>query len=683
MRKLALAIGTLLVLVAASFVSPVGALAASSSHTARMVGPHSGAMSPRSLVHMPSTRIRSTSSVVLPFSCDAGFHFVASPNGPPPNFLVATSAINAGDIWAVGNSTNAGGYDQTLAMHWNGATWTIVPTPNLSVFHNDFNAVVAISTSDVWAVGDYWVDNAGTTNTFAEHWDGTVWTSFTLPSPSSFSFLFGVTAIASNNVWAVGTWVNGSVPETLVEQWNGTSWTQMPSSNPSTQDNELFSVSAFSATDVFVVGEQSQGFGTPLQSLAQHWNGTAWTDLTTPNLGGTGADNEILGVNALEAGHAVGVGFGNFVSGSTPRQGVAWDLLAAGASTETTQSGPGTGDNALLAVARSGAGLWAVGYWRGTVAGPRETMVFPATWNSATHALTWGPMGASESPSGINNALLGVTAISPYTFWAAGYDTNGASVNQTLMEAYCARNFSMTGPSGAHGNSAFSVTVTVKNGDGSTATSYGGTVHFTSSDGAATLPPNYMYVPADNGAHTFSGVVLRTAGSQTITVADIAMPFTVPASISVSVCIGLCQSPAGAPGSRTTKPGPAGGAGARGAVKQSIAGTPGPRLPRLGLSSQGNESAVGAAPATTTGQAADVVAIAASTSVESAPAAARAAAAATSNTSVSLVANKQVVARPPAQTPWSLLFFIPLLACALGLIVVRRRTFKEKSNARI
>src|SRR5581483_830792 len=50
---------------------------------------------------------------------------------------------------------------------------------------------------------------------------------------------------------------------------------------------------------------------------------------------------------------------------------------------------------------------------------------------------------------------------------------------------------------------------------------YTGTVHFTSSDGAAVLPANYTFVAGDNGAHTFaSGVTLKTAGSRTVTATD-------------------------------------------------------------------------------------------------------------------------------------------------------------------
>jgi len=687
MRKLALAISTLAVLMAASFVSPVGALAASSSHSPRVPGPHSGAMIPRSPVHVPSTRVPSTSTFASPVNCDAAYHFVFSPGAAGNNVLFSTASINAGDIWAVGVQTNASLYDQLLAEHWNGTTWSVVTTPSQNAFHNDFNAVAAVSTNDVWAVGEYWVDATPSGVTvLAQHWDGATWTNVAIPQPTAFSYLFGVTAIASNNVWAVGTYFSGSAWLTLVERWNGVSWAQTPSVSPNSFDNELFDVSAFSSTDVWVVGEQSlDPLGNlPLHSLAQHWDGGTWTTLTTPDLGPAGSSNEILGVNALEAGHAVGVGYGNFINGTTSRVGVAWDLTTGGPSSASFESGPGTGDSAFLGVARSGAALWAVGYWRNTNS-PRQTMVRPATWNSTTHALTWSPMGTSENQSSLGNVLFGVTAISPYAFWAVGYDVSGANAAQTYVEFYCAPHFTMTGPASAPAGSAFSLTVKVQNGDGTTRTGYLGTVHFTSTDGSATLPPDYMFVSGDNGVHTFSGVVLRTGGSQTITVVDIAMPLTVPTTASVTVCVGACQAPAGTAGSRSTGQSSSGTAGGRNGVNQSGAGVPGPRLPRAAQPAQTGDNASAAESAATNASAST------STSPESAAPAAAAAGTATSTASamapahraVSLAAQSEPTTRPPEQTPWNLLLLIPLVVSTLALVALRRRRIKEKSNARI
>src|SRR5262249_58560212 len=48
---------------------------------------------------------------------------------------------------------------------------------------------------------------------------------------------------------------------------------------------------------------------------------------------------------------------------------------------------------------------------------------------------------------------------------------------------------------------------------------YTGTVHFTSSDGAATLPADFTFAAADHGFHLFS-VTFGTTGGQTVTATD-------------------------------------------------------------------------------------------------------------------------------------------------------------------
>src|SRR5215831_9000660 len=60
----------------------------------------------------------------------------------------------------------------------------------------------------------------------------------------------------------------------------------------------------------------------------------------------------------------------------------------------------------------------------------------------------------------------------------------------------------------------FNVTVTVLDASGNMASSYGGVVHFASSDSQAVLPADS---PLTNGTKTFS-VTFKTAGNQTVTV---------------------------------------------------------------------------------------------------------------------------------------------------------------------
>ncbi|MBN1314939.1 MAG: Ig-like domain-containing protein, partial [Anaerolineales bacterium] len=70
---------------------------------------------------------------------------------------------------------------------------------------------------------------------------------------------------------------------------------------------------------------------------------------------------------------------------------------------------------------------------------------------------------------------------------------------------------------------SFPLTVTALDSVGDVAMGYTGTVILTSTDPQATLPVSYTFdtgEAADNGQHTFVGIVLRTAGEQTVTVTD-------------------------------------------------------------------------------------------------------------------------------------------------------------------
>ena len=64
-------------------------------------------------------------------------------------------------------------------------------------------------------------------------------------------------------------------------------------------------------------------------------------------------------------------------------------------------------------------------------------------------------------------------------------------------------------------------TVTLHDAFSNVATGYTGTVTFSSSDGAATLPTDYTFVLSDAGVHQFSnGVTFQTGGTQTLTAQD-------------------------------------------------------------------------------------------------------------------------------------------------------------------
>jgi len=179
----------------------------------------------------------------------AAWTVVSSPSPGSVNDLNGVASISANDVWAVGDTNQ-----QTLTEHWNGTAWSAVASPNAS--SNDaLLGVAAVSTTDVWAVGK--VNTA--TPPLIEHWNGTNWRLG--KAPRQAGFLNGVTAVSTNDVWAVGEFINTSnVNQTLIEHWNGHKWSVVPSPNVGTHNNELFGVTAVSATDVWAVGFFNAGF---------------------------------------------------------------------------------------------------------------------------------------------------------------------------------------------------------------------------------------------------------------------------------------------------------------------------------------------------------------------------------------------------------------------------------------
>ena len=168
--------------------------------------------------------------------------------------LNAVSADSPGDVWIVGTymlEVNPSDFaEETYSLHWNGSSWSIVPMPLEPGTNPNFeyvlNSVKANSPTDVWAVGEAVnVGVFGSATTLIEHWNGSSWSVVPSPSPGTGDALTGVTTSnAANDVWAVGsgTPAGGSTAQTLTLNWNGTTWSTVASPNASTGASVLNSV---------------------------------------------------------------------------------------------------------------------------------------------------------------------------------------------------------------------------------------------------------------------------------------------------------------------------------------------------------------------------------------------------------------------------------------------------------
>jgi hypothetical protein len=140
-----------------------------------------------------------------------------------------------------------------LVEHWDGVQWSVVASPNLSTRRNELFAVSARAANDIWAVGYFFDDITVDEDPLIEHWDGTAWTAFphqNFCAQTDCGVLLGVTAIAANDAWAVGSSADGFTP--LIVHWNGAKWSA--SSAPARSARYLNGVSGSAMSAPVAVG---------------------------------------------------------------------------------------------------------------------------------------------------------------------------------------------------------------------------------------------------------------------------------------------------------------------------------------------------------------------------------------------------------------------------------------------
>ena len=265
-------------------------------------------------------------------------------------------AIADDDVWAVGWWSGPDSGDHAFVQHWNGAAWSMVPLPDLDGVYGQLLGVDATAPDDVWAAGLVRGSApGGWPQPLAMHFDGASWQRVPTPDLPGVQAVFDdVRVIAPDDVWAVGSrqprLARPVGDRTLIEHWDGSSWTVVPSPEVDDQPHGLTAVDATSSDHVWAAG--SIGGHRP---LLEHWDGNAWS-LVDPGLPATGgggvvdvlvtADDDVWAILGLSRG---GVPIHLEPSGD-------WALVPGG---------PAAGRYPLDLAATPGGELWAAGYTLG------------------------------------------------------------------------------------------------------------------------------------------------------------------------------------------------------------------------------------------------------------------------------------------------------------------------------
>lgn len=164
----------------------------------------------------------SVTSVPLPSSAGSGtFTSFASVSCPLVGYCMAVGAVTAG---SQGSYTG-----RTLAEEWNGASWSVVATPDTSQPNNALSGVSCSSASFCMAVGsgaDYSA-SPEISSVLAAEWNGTSWAQVSAPDPGSNDTPEEVSCPAPTFCMTVGTTNSGT--GVLVEVWDGSTWSTAPS----------------------------------------------------------------------------------------------------------------------------------------------------------------------------------------------------------------------------------------------------------------------------------------------------------------------------------------------------------------------------------------------------------------------------------------------------------------------
>ncbi len=342
-----------------------------------------------------------------------------------------------------------GGFLAFVALHSPGTisgsgssyTWKVVPSPNVGTFQNQLGSVAALSPSDAWAVGSSSNGNIQQSNVVTsaliEHWNGRQWSIVQSPKPQfDQNNLSSIAAVSANDIWTVGYTLDHktNAAKTLIEHWDGSHWSIIPSPNGGLAQNILYKVAIVSTNDVWVIGFSANSgyYNSGNQVLIEHWNGQQWSVVSSPNL--AGANEQILsGVSAISSNDIWAVGFSTSGNDTSTIKtliehwnGSQWSIVSS--------PNPGVGDNQLNdVIARSPDDVWAVGYSPRSRYPGQEALTLIEHWNGKQ----WNVV--KNTDFGTDSNILYDIAQVPHSgeLWVVGtVQVSTFSTSRTLIELY-------------------------------------------------------------------------------------------------------------------------------------------------------------------------------------------------------------------------------------------------------
>jgi hypothetical protein len=275
------------------------------------------------------------------------------------------------------------------------------------------------------------------------------WYVATVPGTGADDVLLGSDCANALQCWAVGVSVtdissSNSFFAPVVEAWNGTSWTlESQPPLPGGQGGGFFDLSCLSGSDCWAVGtviDETDGNGNPMGTLIEHWNGSVWSIVASPNPTGPTVTGAILqSVDCTSSTDCVAVGYSTSDSSSGLNvgqlieqwNGTSWSIVPGGSTGQPY-------DMLIRVDCVAASDCWAVGNAGPVSQNPNFLPIFPngpgdqgliEHWDGAA----WSVVPSVSEPSPGGGYLYGLACTGPSDCWASGSITDDTGMASGIL----------------------------------------------------------------------------------------------------------------------------------------------------------------------------------------------------------------------------------------------------------
>jgi hypothetical protein len=332
--------------------------------------------------------------------------------GSGSNQLDDVSCTSSTFCMAVGVQNNGSG-GGTLVEQWNGTTWAVVPSINVSTTSDDKLASVScVGSSFCMAVG------SSSQGAVAETWNGTAWALATPVIPAGVTggaALYSVSCVSTNVCETLGTGFDVSTPIVFGNQWNGTAWSLVSAATPTATGSppvvEATGMDCVTTTWCIAVGTTDFGSATTTP-FSELWNGSSWSLVNIAVPSRTGVTGSFLtsvscaGASfCAAAGQVIGAPDQNLIEAWN---GSAWTITASPDTSPSLSQGL-TGIDCFSQTTCSAVGSATA------ASGPS-----PATLALAWNGSTWSIVPDTPNQGTVQTTLAGESCVTDWACVAVG-----------------------------------------------------------------------------------------------------------------------------------------------------------------------------------------------------------------------------------------------------------------------